>query len=365
MRYDCDLSREYAGALADEIRRHLERADAPAVRSLYFGGGTPSLTPDHVGAVMGLVGDRLLPDAEVGLEAHPRDCSPELLEHLRQLGVTRISIGVETLDDAALRFLGRGYTPSQAMTAVEAGRSAGFECVDANLIFAVPGQQPSGPVRDAQRLIAAGVDQISAYPLFRFAHTRLGRRPAASQPGFGERARLRMQRELSQVCRDGGLERSSVWSFTRPGVAPYSTVTHEEYVGFGAGAGSKVVGQFWFNTFPVPEHCRSGWSRPALVLHADERARRVHWVYWALYQTRVSATRYAELFGRDLDADFGGPLRAGRALGWLKPCPDGWRVTEDGAIWGHRLQALFSLDYIDTLWQRCQDDPWPQRVELS
>ena len=58
-------------------------------------------------------------------------------------------------------------------------------------------------------------------------------------------------------------------------------------------------------------------------------------------------------------------LRMMRLLGWLRPDPAGWRVTESGAIWGHRLQALYSLAYIDDLWQRCQHEPWPDRVVLA
>ncbi len=361
VRFDRHLSLDYGRALARELAIHLERPDAPEVRSLYFGGGTPSMTPEHVAAVIDQVRPRLRPGAEVGVEAHPRDCVPSRLAELRDAGVTRISIGVESFDEAALRYLGRGYRPEQAGTALSAARSAGFECVDANLIFAVPGQASTAAVVDARRCLDAGVDQISAYPLFGFEHTRLGRGASA---GVSDRERVQRQRSLSQACRDAGLERTSVWSFTRPGISPYSTVTHEDYVGFGAGAGSKVDGLFWFNTFSVPEYCRTDPPRPALVMQATPRMRRAHWLYWEYYQLRIGSSRYAELFGRDLAGDFGPLLRTAAMLGWLVGDPDGWRVTERGAIWGHKLQALFSLASIDTMWQRCQDDPWPQRVEL-
>ena len=238
--------------------------------------------------------------------------------------------------------------------------------MDANLIYAIPGQRVTDSAADARRCIAAGVDQISAYPLLTFAHTPLGRRAVAGRfSGYGEHTRLRAQRLLSRTCRQGGLQRTSVWSFTRPGTAPYSTVTHEDYVGFGAGAGSKVAGSFWFNTFSVPEYCRTIPARPALVMDATEKLRRIHWLYWQIYQTRIAAGRYRELFGRNLRHDFGAALTIGRLLGWIRPHPDGWRVTESGAIWGHRLQALYSLTYIDDLWRRCQHEAWPEQVLLA
>lgn len=363
VRYTGDAARAYGAALARELRAYLARDDIPPVRSLYFGGGTPSLTPWIIGEAIDLVRPHLRADAEVGVEVHPRDCRPDRLAHLRELGVTRISVGVESFDDDILRLLGRGYTAAGAADALGAACAAGFECVDANLIYAIPGQRESDPAGDARRCLAAGVDQISAYPLFGFEHTPLGQ--AAERQTYGERGRVASARELAATCRAGGLERTSVWSFTRPGVAPYSTVTHEDYVGFGAGAGSKVRGQFWFNTFSVGEYTRTDPPWPALVMRATPRMLRLHWIYWQYYQLHIPAGRYRVLFGGDPGRDFAAGLWAAHALGWVRPDADGWRVTERGAIWGHRLQALFSLSSIDTMWSRCRDDPWPDEVRLD
>lgn len=363
VRYSGDAARSYGVALVRELSAYLARDDIPPVRSLYFGGGTPSLTPALIGDVLGLVRPHLRPDAEVGVEVHPRDARGDRLAHLRELGVTRVSVGVESFDDRLLRLLERGYTADAAAAALAAARAAGFECVDANLIYAIPGQEVPDVARDARRCLDAGVDQVSAYPLFGFAHTPLGR--GAERPTYGERGRATAARELARACRAGGLERTSVWSFTRPGVAPYSTVTHEDYIGFGAGAGSKVRGLFWFNTFSVPEYTRTEHSRPALVMQATPRMQRLHWVYWQYYQLHIGAEPYRVLFGGAVDHDFAAGLRVARALGWVHPDADGWRVTERGATWGHKLQALFSLSSIDTMWSRCQGDAWPDEVSLG
>lgn len=235
--------------------------------------------------------------------------------------------------------------------------------MDVNLIHGIPGQDPTAAIADAQRLLHEGIHQLSAYPLFGFAHTPLGEQGGIGPAG--DRDRLRAQRGIARVCRDAGLARTSVWSFTRPGVSPYSTVTHEDYVGFGAGAGSKVDGVFWFNTFDVPAYIACETPRPALVLEVGERLRRLHWLYWALYGTQVPAARYRALFHRAVDADFGWLLGALVTSGFARRVPDGWTVTERGAIWGHRLQALFSLSCIDTLWTRCQGEAWPREVALG
>ena len=311
---------------------------------------------------MSLIRPRLMQNAEVGVEVHPADASPRLLDRLGRAGVNRISLGIETLRPDLLHLLARRYTPEQALAAIHDARDTGFSCVDVNLIHGIPGQSVTNAETDAARCIERGADQISAYPLFGFAHTPLGRRRKMRGPG--DWTRLRAQRAVSRVCREAGLARTSVWSFTRPGLSPYSTVTHEDYIGFGAGAGSKIAGVFWFNTFSVSEYVKLAEVQPALVMEASEQLRRLHWLYWAIYRTRIEEERYRELFGRDIKSDFGLLLRVLRASGMARRDATGWSITETGAILVHRLQSLFSLTYIDDLWQHCQDHPWPPKLVL-
>ncbi len=350
-------------ALERELGAYLQRPEAPPVETLYFGGGTPSQTPELVEQVMKMLRVRLTPDAEVGVEIHPADVTPVLLTRFRKAGVNRISLGFETLRPDLLRMLTRRYTPEKALEAVRLARAAGFDCIDINLIYGIPGQRVEDAVADTERSVALGVDQISAYPLFSFAHTPLGRSGKARIPG--EIQRLRTQRAVSKACRAGGLERTSVWSFTRTGLSPYSTVTHEDYIGFGAGAGSKVGGTFWFNTFSVSEYAGCSVIQPALIMQASDRLQRLHWLYWAVYRTRIESVRYESLFGRSVVHDFGFLLSMLRAAGLARRDEAGWKITEAGAVWVHRLQSLFSLTYIDTLWQHCQDQPWPREVILT
>jgi oxygen-independent coproporphyrinogen-3 oxidase len=336
------------------------RGDPPAVETLYFGGGTPTQTPDLIEAVLQELGSRLAQKAEVAAEVHPADADGPMLRRLRDAGVNRISLGVECLDPALLRRLGRAYSPREAEAALRRARDTGFLCVDANLIYGIPGQGSRAPARDARRCIARDVDQISAYPLISFRHAGDG-----SERAVDDRDRVRAQRAVSAVGREAGLKRTSVWSFTRPGVAPYSTVTREDYVGFGAGAGSKVGGVFRFNTFSVDAYNRCEVHKPALVMRTSEKFRRFHWLYWQIYRARIEPRRYRDLFGRDLGSDFALLLAALRLLRFVRPAGDALALTERGAIWAHRLQCLYSLTYIDQLWERCRSEPWPQEIRLS
>jgi len=300
-----------------------------------------------------------------GVEVHPLHATSETFERLRAVGVNRISLAIETLRDYTLRFLERGYTAAEARRALQTAAAAGFDCVDVNLIYGIPGQPCGDSVEDAIECVRSGADQISAYPLFTFVHTRLGaqveRRRAQN---YGEFARLRSQKAIAEACLREGLERTSVWSYTRGGVSPYSTVTHDSYIGFGAGAGSKVDACFWFNTFSVKEYSKLEEPKPALMLELPERLHRFHWVYWQIYKTSLDLAEYQNKFGRSFEQDFGLLAKCLKLFGWCDSESNNLRVTERGAIWAHRLQCLYSLTYIDKVWENCRRVAWPAEISL-
>lgn len=360
------LYQPYRDALIRELTSHFDAPRREPVKTLYFGGGTPSLHPELIADVVVLLRERLADSPEIGVEVHPLHATPEILARLRTAGVNRISLGVESLNDDTLRFLERGYTPAQARRSIQAAIDAGFACVDVNLIFGTPLQAWSDSVRDAVECARLGVDQISAYPLFTFSHTRLGAQVERGKAAItGDVARLRAQRGIAQACLSEGLQRTSVWSYTRPGVSPYSTVTHDSYIGFGAGAGSKVDASFWFNTFSLKEYSKLEASKPALMMELPERLSRFHWVYWQIYRTSLDTGEYERKFGRSFGKDFALLAACMRLFGWCDSTQGRLQVTERGAIWAHRLQCLFSLSYIDKVWGKCRREPWPSEVVLG
>ena len=141
-------------------------------------------------------------------------------------------------------------------------------------------------------------------------------------------------------------------------------MTRESYLGFGAGAGSKVDGEFWLNTFSVAEYNKLTQPRPAIRLKTTEKFRRLHWLYWQIYNTRIDAQKYEEIFHRDLIKDFRLLIVAMKLLGWIKKEGSAFTFTEKGARWSHRFQMLFSLTFIDDVWTQCQREPWPKQIIL-
>ncbi|MEZ5768505.1 MAG: radical SAM protein, partial [Paracoccaceae bacterium] len=347
------------------IAAYLARDDALPVDTLYFGGGTPDLTPALVEEVIAAFRPKLTPGVEIAIEVYPLDATEALLGRLRAAGMNRISLGIESLRPAMLKRLARRYTPEEALAAIDRAKAAGFEMVDANLIFGIPGQSCEEVSADLETVLAHGVDQISAYPLFTFDHTPAGQ-PARAQDYARavERTRLATQKSISRICRAAGLARTSVWSFTRAGTGPYTTVTRPDYIGFGAGAGSLGESRMSFNTFPVAAYIE-GWRRgPALVWEMTPGEARANWLYWAIYTLSVDAHDYRARFGRGLDDDFGLFLGLLRVLGMARRTARGYRLTERGAIWVHRVQSLFSLAGIDRVWTTCTREAWPDAVPI-
>jgi len=160
------LRGRYLGALALELRREGERLGRPSVRTLYVGGGTPSLLdPDEIESLAAALRDSFdLALVEATVEANPATLDRARLEAWRALGITRVSLGAQSLSAAGLRALGRTHQPGDAQTAVDAIRSMSLD-VNLDLIFGWPDQTRDDWVRDLADAISLAPDHLSCYPL--------------------------------------------------------------------------------------------------------------------------------------------------------------------------------------------------------
>ena len=168
----------FVDALAAEIELRADAADArfgapssgsrPALGSVYFGGGTPSLLPpDDVAGLLALVGSRfgVVGDAEVTLEANPGPDERGDAAAFARAGVNRLSLGAQAMDAALLRRLGRRHSPRDVVDAVGAARAGGIASVSVDLLYDVPGQSLAAWSRTIEAVLALGVDHVSAYAL--------------------------------------------------------------------------------------------------------------------------------------------------------------------------------------------------------
>lgn len=151
---------------------------AEAFDTVYLGGGTPSsLAPEALAEILGALRDRLpvAADAEVTLEANPEDVNVDSLAAWRALGIARLSLGVQSFDDAALQRLGRSHTGAQGTAAVESALAAGFDAVSLDLIFALPERRGNTWRSTLEEAVALAPHHISCYELTVHEGTRLFR----------------------------------------------------------------------------------------------------------------------------------------------------------------------------------------------
>jgi putative oxygen-independent coproporphyrinogen III oxidase len=158
----------YTDAVLRELRARAAQFPHREAVSIYFGGGTPSLwDPPQLGRVLGEIGAlwRVRPDAEVTLEANPGTTDEERFTAFRELGVNRLSIGVQSFAPAQLVALGRKHSGPDAVRAFQTARAAGFRNVSLDLIHGAERQTTELAARDAASAVALGPEHISCYAL--------------------------------------------------------------------------------------------------------------------------------------------------------------------------------------------------------
>ncbi len=159
---------EYVEALRKDIGRWGAYLKRPEVQTVFFGGGTPSLlSPPQVQALMDSLRSAftLTADAEVTLEANPGDCSLAHFQRIHDVGITRLSMGIQTFDDAALRSLGRRHSALVAREAVQIAKKAGFESVNFDLIYSLPGQTMDQWRKNLEEAMSLRPSHLSLYAL--------------------------------------------------------------------------------------------------------------------------------------------------------------------------------------------------------
>ncbi|MCC5932687.1 MAG: radical SAM family heme chaperone HemW [Balneolales bacterium] len=216
---------------------------AEPVKTLYFGGGTPSrLTTPEIAEIIARIrqGWTLEPGAEITLEMNPDDVHSGRLAELRQAGITRVSMGVQTFDEARLRFMNRAHTRGEALRALEALAGAGLPSWTADLIYGNPGQTRDELQADLETLLQFQPPHVSAYSLTVEENTKLYRmvKKQLVQPPDDEEVAEQMQL-VTDTLGAAGIARYEVSNYARPGHESRHNGAywrHENYLGFGPGA---------------------------------------------------------------------------------------------------------------------------------
>lgn len=343
----------YIDALLADLEQELPEVWGRGVHSVFFGGGTPSLfPPPAIGRFLDAAAARLrfAPGLEVTLECNPGTAEHGRFGDYRRAGVNRISFGIQSFDDGCLQRLGRIHDSAEAEHAVRMAQDDGFDNLNLDLMYALPGQSPAMAEADVARAIALGPAHISHYQLTLEPNTAFHARPPAHLPD--DDLAWAMQETCQARLADAGYRQYEVSAYARAG----RTCAHNlnywrfgDYLGIGAGAHGKLtlgasgdILRRWKVKHPRDYLAKA--ATPARI-GGEERiadaqrpfefmlnALRLHEGFaWTAFEARTGLPRETLAI----------PIERARAQGWLHD--DGQRVrpTELGRRFANDVIALF------------------------
>lgn len=218
------------------------------VRSIYFGGGTPSLfAPRGIGEVLRWIRSSeviLTPDCEITLEANPEKSSPSFFASLLQLGINRLSFGVQSLDDQDLTSLERTHSAKEAKKALQEAHQAGFSNISIDLMYDVPNQTKASWERTLEHVGALSIEHLSLYNLTIEPHTSFYRRRKTLPRPTEEESLFFLERAVASL-ESFGLKRYEISAFCKPGFASAHNTGYwigRPFLGFGPSAFSDWEG---------------------------------------------------------------------------------------------------------------------------
>lgn len=350
----------YIDALLEEIHRvggqypgHKEAT------SLYFGGGTPALAAHRLGEIIAALNQHFTITQGVGVELHPDNVTVPVLETLKAAGVTKISIGIQSFQNKYQSILGR--SPVNAAELAKALSAVPFETVSMDFIFALPGQTLEDLKADLDAAFQSGANHVAIYPFIDFTFT------SSQIPPMPKKEKRALLDGITRYCTDRGCARSSIWTFSSQPQAHYSSMTRDNFLGFGCSATTLLGDQFKINTFSTEEYCRrigEGRLPTALTLRFTRRQRMVYYLFWTAYSTQVSARDFEAFFGVPLEKMYGLELRAAKALGLVTEQNGVYQMTLRGAFYYHYYENFYTLAYIDKMWSLMRREAFPPGMTL-
>ncbi len=358
--YSKEACDRYIDALLDEIRlvgsQHRGKKETT---SLYFGGGTPALAADRLGEIIQAIREHFIITEGIGAELHPDNVTPSVLRTLKAAGVTKISIGIQSFQKKFQSILGRSGVDIALLKSALA--EVPFETVSMDFIFALPSQTFEDLKTDVDTAFQNGANHVAIYPLIDFTFT------ASSVPSMPKREKRALLDAITLYCAEQGYTRSSIWTFSCREGARYSSMTRDNFLGFGCSATTLLKDQFKINTFSVDAYCKrigEGKLPTSLTLRFSLRQRMVYYLFWTAYSTKVSSGDFEQFFGKPLKSVYGLELKIAKALGFITEEKGSYSMTLKGAFYYHYYENFYTLAYIDKMWGIMREEAFPEKIEL-
>ncbi len=342
---------QYVSALLAEMALTTQRYAVQA-KTIFIGGGTPSCLPEPLLAqVLQAVQQYFVTPAlqEYTLEANPGTLSAEKLQLLKQYGVNRLSLGVQSDNAEQLQLLGRIHSFAQAEEAVRLARQAGFTNVNLDFMYGLPGQTLAQWQHTLTQALAMEPQHLSLYQLKIEAGTDLEvwlEQGKISE--FDDELALQMYRMAQKMLAEQGYLQYEISNYARRGFASVHNQVYwrtENYLGVGLGACSWVRPLRWNNTFDMKIYVTqlaAGKLPQQEPEHLTQLEQMEETVFMALrMHCGLSKALFLQRFGKPIEAVFASALQRCIEQGWLEETADAYYLTEEGRVLGNLVFLEF------------------------
>ena len=343
-----DLMHQYAVALANEIRRRAAEMPVSERATLYFGGGTPSLLPiDDLKIIINALKETELwrEPAEVTMEMNPGTVDFAKLCQYREMGIDRVSFGVQSLNDEELKIIGRLHTASEALMAIEQASKAGFERISADLIFGLPTQTLATFKDTLSIIVDSAISHLSVYGLTVEEGTPLAAKLSTGSLTLpSEEAAEMMYDHTIRYLEEHELHRYEISNFARTGQESLHNLVYWRYLpyyGFGSAACSYDGKQRMSNAADIESYIRG--AAPTIE-QLPARTSLAEFMFLGLRTTEgINLSIAKERFGVEVMSMFGQEIEKyiNREMLSFNPAAHNLKLTKLGMKFGNEIFELF------------------------
>jgi oxygen-independent coproporphyrinogen-3 oxidase len=349
------LHKEYSAALCREISAQGKALSSKTVDTVFVGGGTPTILPVELLAEIFKSVQRhfsIAKDAEISMEVNPGTVDSEKLLVLRELGVNRLSFGVQSFNDMLLKSIGRIHTSKQAEEAVGLAKKAGFTNINVDLMYGLP-QQTRKDIRDSlNKAVNLGIQHISVYGLKIEENTVFATQQAAGILALPEEAiEEAMYDEINTFLPRKDFKRYEISNYAKANYNSRHNIKYwryQPYIGLGAAAYSFYNRQRYGNTTDVPQYISaldSGKSPIEFSETLDEANAMAEFVFLALRMTSgLKVADFNAYFGKDFFTYYQGTIKKLTLQQLITANEDNVRLTMLGMKFGNIVFRAFLPD---------------------
>ena len=357
--YYCDFSKVFiknqpVDSYLEHLLQEFHSYDIQKLRTLYIGGGTPTAlsAPQLEVLLDGLTKNLDLSVLEeLTIEANPGDLDKDKIAVLKNSAVNRVSLGVQTFDDKMLKKIGRSHLEKDIYENIDRLKSAGFDNISIDLIYALPGQTMEQVKDNVAKAIALEIPHMSLYSLILENHTVfMNRMRRGKLPLPKEELEAEMFEYIIEELEKAGFEHYEISNFSKPGFESRHNLVYwdnAEYYGLGAGASGYVDGIRYKNHGPIRHYLEAVEAGKARITeeHLTLEEKMEEELFLGLRKkTGVSKKRFEEKFSVNFDQQYGPVVEELTQQGLLVPDDKQVRMTKRGLFLGDTVAEKFILE---------------------